>query len=536
MHIADLWEAIADAIPESPALIHGDVTRTWREFDDRSARLAAGFEARGVGAGTVVAVDLYNCAEWIEVFFAALKLRAVPANVNYRYVGAELRQVLTAAGAEVVVHHATLGDRIDSALDALPNVSTVVCVDDDGGRSVLPGAVDYEELIDAHEPHPRIERPDTDTFLAFTGGTTGLPKGVMFRIDMMVRTAITSRNLLFGIELPNDVDPLAAAKLLHESRSNPVAVPVSPLMHSTGLLYASVPALLAGGAVVTLEGRSFDPAELFAAIERTRASTVAIVGDAFAIPMVRTLTERSAGGEPYDLSSLRSICSAGAAWSADVKEALLRHIPQVVLSDSCGSTEGAFYGNRLVRAGQAPSTANFVAHPGVKVVDADRGPLPRGEIGYLASPTPASGYLNDPEATARTFYVEDGVQYVIPGDFGRVEPDGTFTLLGRGSTTINTGGEKVYPAEVEETLKAVDGVEDCLVFALPEPRFGQQVAAVIQPADGIVLDVDEVLVAARAHLAGYKVPRTVVLADVPRMANGKPDYKLAERLATRARG
>jgi fatty-acyl-CoA synthase len=205
-------------------------------------------------------------------------------------------------------------------------------------------------------------------------------------------------------------------------------------------------------------------------------------------------------------------------------------MPQAVMADGCGSTEGANYGRRVVRHGDVPSTDNFVANPGVKIVDEQRKPVPTGTVGYIASPTPASGYFRDPEATRRAYYLDDGVQYVVPGDFGRDEGDGTITLLGRGSSVINTGGEKVFPEEVEHVLRRFPDIDDCLVVGTPHPRFGSAVAALVQPRAGARLDLDDILAEARNHLAGYKLPRRIVTGDVPRLPNGKPDYETARRL------
>ncbi len=532
-HLADLWEAMADEIPDEPALIHGNLSRTWRDFDDRASRLAGAMAAAGVGPGTTVAINLYNCNEWLEAFYASIKLRAVPANINYRYLGEELHHLLSQAEAGVLVYHASLADRVEAALSGLPGLHMLIEVADAEPTAAIKGKNEYEDLVAQNSPLPRGTRPADDTILAFTGGTTGLPKGVSFRLDLLIETAIASRNLLFGLALDPSTDPLSAARQLQRDGALTVALPASPLMHSTGLLWASIPALLTGGSVVTLRRRSFDADELFETVARTQATTLAIVGDAFAIPMLHALGARAAAGAPYDTSSLRSICSAGVAWSAAVKEALLEHIPQVVLSDACGTTEGASYGSRLVTAGQYASTDNFEARPGVKVVDAERRPLTAGKTGFLVSPTPATGYFNDPAATARAFFLEDGIQYVMPGDLGRLEVDGTITLLGRGSATINTGGEKVYPAEVEEVLRTVPGVEDCLVFGIRDERFGERVCAILQ-APGEVVDTDAVTHVARAHLAGYKLPRVLVVGPVPRFPNGKPDYESARMQAADA--
>ena len=288
--------------------------------------------------------------------------------------------------------------------------------------------------------------------------------------------------------------------------------------------------------MATLEGRSFDARELLVTIGAVRAQVVAIVGDAFALPLLRALDagtpagagEPASAGAPagrYDTSSLRTICSAGTAWSARIKQRLLEHLPHAALLDFCGSTEGVTYGFRRVRRGEQAFTANFEAAGGLKVIGPDRRELPRGEVGLLAGPTPASGYHKDPQRSAATFFTIDGEQVAAPGDLGRIEADGSVTLIGRGASVINTGGEKVHPAEVEEVLVELAGVEECLVAGVPDERFGQLVAAIVVTAANHHLSAADVIAAARRSLAGYKVPRLVVFVEeVPRAPNGKIDY------------
>jgi fatty-acyl-CoA synthase len=530
LHLADAWEAVADAIPDEPALVHGSTVRSWREFDQRSARLAAGLREIGVGEGSVVAIDLFNCNEYLESFAAAIKVRAVPANLNFRYLGDELHQLLEKAEVVVVVFHASLAERVLAATSrGLPSLRALVQVGDNRGSAT--GVLDYEELIAGHLPAPRIGRSGEDCFLSFTGGTTGLPKGVMTQIGIMTWGGMLMRPLLLGLSVAADAFPAEVAVALRQRCELPVAVPASPLMHSTGLGYVSFTTLLAGGSIVTLEQQSFDPHELLSVVQRRRVSMIGIVGDAFALPIVRALDEADAAGGPYDTSSLRSICSAGVAWSAQVKTRLFDHIPQVLLSDSCGASDGGLYGNQMTRKGDVVTTATFQPGPGVKVLDESRRDVPLGEIGYLAVPTIATGYFRDPDATARTYFDLDGVSYSMPGDLGRIGADGSVTLIGRGTSVINTGGEKVFPEEVEDIIKQIDGVSDCLVFATPDVRLGQQVTAIAEAHAGATVTSEQIIAATKQRIAGYKAPRLVILASVPRFPNGKPDFQTARSLA-----
>ena len=533
-HFATTWEALADSFPDDPALIHGTDVRTWREFDDRASRLAAALLAAGVGVGDTVAIDLYNCSEYLETFYAALKIRAVPANVNYRYLDDEMRQLLTQAEARALVHHASFAERVAPAVAALRDLRLVVEMDDLGG-SHFPAddTHSYETLIASHEPAPRVERPGNDMFLSFTGGTTGLPKGVEYVIGKAVNNTSMLSRLNLGI---NDVDWSAPSiERAHQARAShapPVAVPASPMMHSTGLIMASLPVLTLGGAVVTLTSRHFDADELLGAIVTHRPSTASIVGDAFARPMLRALERQAAIGTPCDTTSLVTITSAGAAWSGQVKEALLQHIPQVTLVDSCGSTEGGTIGSQVVRRGQTASTDRFLPAAGLLLVRSDGSIIPSDsdEIGQFLLPTVARGYRNDPKRTAQMFQTIEGQRYVTPGDWGRWNADGTVTLIGRRTSTINTGGEKVFPEEVQQVILLCHDVEDCLVFGVLDERFGQRVVAIVQPVTGRIIEPLKVTRFVHDRLAGYKVPKEVVVAPVPRGPNGKALYDEARML------
>jgi 3-oxocholest-4-en-26-oate---CoA ligase len=547
LHFATLWEAIADRIPAVPALTHGPRTTTWGAFEERAARLAGALRAHGVGPGRTVACYLFNCPEYFETFLAALKIRAVPANVNYRYGGGELRALLENCDATALFFDSALRGRVESIRRELPGLRLLVEVSGAGparpGPAIpLPGACGYEELIASSAPAARMSRSEQDVFLSYTGGTTGLPKGVRYAIGRGVISSLrlrerfrdsgTGPGTAGSSGSPRGIADHAAEQAREGTRM--IAIPASPLMHSTGFTFASLPTLTSGGQVTTLVSRSFDAHELLATAGAVRAQVVAIVGDAFALPLLRALDAGAPAGR-YDTSSLRTICSAGTAWSARVKQRLLEHLPEVTLLDVCGSTEGVTYGFRRARRGNQAFTANFDAAPGLMVLGPDRRELPRGEVGLLAGPTAASGYHKDPQRSAAAYFTRGGEQFAVPGDLGRIEPDGTVTLIGRGTSVINTGGEKVYPAEVEEVINELDGVEECLVMGLPDARFGQLVAALVKrEADGGPVAGD-VVAAARKSLAGYKVPRLVVFVDqVPRAPNGKVDYPAAQALLATA--
>ena len=529
LHYATVWEAFADHIPDAPALRHGAFVRSWAEFEARSARLAGALHEHGIGRGDGVACYLYNCAEYFELFFGPLKIRAVPCNINYRYGSNELLALLENSEAKVLFFDAALRDKVAAVADRATGVRLFVEVGGDS-EAPFPGASAYEELLSGAAPAPRIARDDDDVFLSYTGGTTGLPKGVLMGIGRSAGNCLWFRDLFLGLDEPLSAVDFAVRHAADGTQMR--AIPASPLMHSTGFIFAALPTLFAGGTVTTLEHRSFDAHELLAAVETTATQVVAIVGDAFALPMVRALDAGRPGGGRYETGSLKAICSAGVAWSAHIKERLFEHIPDVVLLDACGTTEGVTYGIRQFRRGDSLSTANFNAAPGVVVLSPEGREMAPGEVGTLASPTVATGYFRDPEKTATTFFMHEGMQYAKPGDLGRIEPDGTLTLVGRGVTTINTGGEKVYPGEVEEVIKAIAAVDDCLVVGIADERFGQSVAALVATKPGHTLATSAVDAAVRDALAGYKVPRQIrIVEEIPRLPNGKVDYPTATTLA-----
>jgi len=528
-----VFETVADTIPEHTALVQGGRRRSWREFDERASRLAAALRDRGLGPDSKVAFYLYNSNEYVETLLACFKLRAVPANVNYRYTEEELAYLLDNSDAEAIVFHGSLGQRVDKVRDPSLRVRLAVQVDD--GAPLVPGAVDYEDLVSAHEPMERIERSGDDVLFLYTGGTTGMPKAVMWRQEDLFAALAPAATAFFGLPIPEDTTGVeAVVRKVHESGLVPVHLPASPLMHGTGQ-FSTLQVLFLGGTIVTLEGRHFDPHELWQVVQRDRVTQIAIVGDAFAKPMLRALDEAEARGEPYDLSSLLLVISSGVMWSESVKRELIARHP-VIAYDSLGSSEGVGFANAITTADSKGETAKFAIGPETKVfTDDGREVQPgSGDVGHLAvgGHIPL-GYYKDPDKTAETFRVVDGKRYSIPGDYATVEEDGTITLLGRGSVSINSGGEKIFPEEVEEAVKQDPSVADVVVVGVPDDRFGEAVTAVVAPAAGATPDEDEIAEAVEhSGLARFKRPRHVVVVErVPRGPNGKADYGWARETA-----
>jgi 3-oxocholest-4-en-26-oate---CoA ligase len=537
IHFATVWEAISDAIGDETAIVHGPTRRTWSEFDERAARVAAAFTDAGLQPDAKVGLYLYNCNEYLEAQYAAFKMRGVAVNVNYRYLDEELWYLLDNADAEALVFHSSLGERVARVVDRLPKLRMLIEVDD-GSPGAVEGAVPFEQLVAAHDPMPRIARAEDDIYMLYTGGTTGMPKGVMYAVGGMTRGYLTSGFPLLGLAAPDSVAGVAeVVKGAAEAGNRLISIPCAPLMHGTGIWLGAFIPLLAGGQVVTLQSRSLDADELLGLIEREAVTTITIVGDAFAKPIIRALDAAIASGRAYDTASLKMIISSGVMFTSEVKEQLLDRIEQVVILDAMGSTEGAM-GISMSMKGMPPSTAKFSQMPTTKVFTEDgREVQPgSGEVGMVAAGGSIPiGYFKDPEKTARTFKVIDGVPYSFPGDMAMVAEDGSLILLGRGSQVINTGGEKVFPEEVEEAVKRVPGIQDCLVVGLEDERFGQSVTAVASRVDGGDVDEATVIAAVKGELAGYKAPKRVIfVTEVPRAPNGKADYKAAKHHALAA--
>ena len=534
MHFASVWEVIADEIGDQTAVVHGATRRSWTEFDQRAARMAAAYVSAGLGPDSKIAQYLYNGNEYLEAQFGAFKMRGVTINVNYRYLDEELWYLLDNSDAEALVFHSSLGDRVARVVQRLPKLKLLIEVDD-GTPGQVAGAARYEDVIAGHDPMPRIARSEDDIYMLYTGGTTGMPKGVMYAMGGMTEGFVTGGFPMVGLTPPDDpADIGKLVKELVESGNGFISIPCAPLMHGTGLWLGAFIPQLAGGTVVTLQSRSLDADELLRTLQTERATNITIVGDSFAKPIIRALDAAIEAGTPYDTSSVKMIISSGVMWTAEVKEQLLDRIEQAILLDAMGSTEGSM-GTSISMKGMPPATAKFSQMPTTKVFTEDgRQVLPGSdEAGLVAAGGNVPiGYFKDPEKSARTFKIIDGVRYSFPGDMAKVAADGSLILLGRGSQVINSGGEKVFPEEVEEAVKRVDGIHDCLVVGLDDEKFGQSVTAVASRAAGSTVDEATVIADVKGQLAGFKAPKRIVFVDeIPRAPNGKADYKAAKQLA-----
>ena len=529
---ADVFEAIAATVPDRPCQVCGDRTVTWGDFDRRVSALAADLVAGGLGHQAKVSCYLYNGVEYLEVVVAAFKAAMVPVNTNFRYGPDEIVYLFDNADVEAVVFHAAFGELLEQIRDRLPGVKRWYVVADASGQGP-EWAVPYETVVDPGAAAPVVTRSGDDLLLLYTGGTTGIPKGVMWRQDDLFNVLGAGGNPFAGTGPAADIAEVVARVATAESP--PVMLVACPLMHGTGQFSALI-AMTGGGTVVSLANRRFDPAELFETAERHRATNIVIVGQAFAGPMLEHL---DAAAGRYDLSSVLVISSSGVMWSHDNKQGLLRHMPQAILFDSFGSSEAVGLGASVSAAGAAEETARFAIteNNAVFTDDGRRVEPGSGEIGMVAvGGFLPVGYYKDDAKSAATFRVIDGGRWSIPGDFATVNADGTIHLLGRGSVCINTGGEKVFPEEVEEVLKTHPTVRDAVVVGVPDDRFGEAIVGVVELADANT-SVDDAALRSHvsSHLASYKSPRRILVVDsIGRAANGKVDYKRIKAEATTA--
>ncbi len=531
-HFADVFETVANACPERPVVICGSRTLSWGDFDRRANGLAADFVAAGLGQQAKIMTYLYNGPEYLETYYGALKAAMVPVNVNYRYGPVEVRYLCENAEAEAVVFDVEFAGLLDRIRGDLPAIRRWLAV---GDVAAVPAwATPYEQAVGSGADAPPAltwERRPDDLIMVYTGGTTGMPKGVMWAQEDLFRAMGQGGSALNGIGPVADLEELAA-RSGSPDRANPIALQACPLMHATAL-GNTFQLLPAGGTVVLLEGRKFDPVELWDAVERHSVTWLTMVGDAFGRPL---LAELDAAPGRWDLSTMQVVYSAGVMWSQEVKEGFLRHLPATVrLVDVLGSTEAPGLGVAVSAAGAATATARFTIGEQAQVITEDgRFVEPgSGEIGMAAfGGFMPLGYYKDEEKTASTFRTVGGKRWSIPGDFATVEADGTLTLLGRGSVCINTGGEKVFPEEVEEVLKRHPLVRDAVCVGLPDERFGQRVCAVVEAAGATAPTLEELIEHTRPELAGYKLPRALVVVDtIGRAPSGKVDYKGLRDLA-----
>jgi acyl-CoA synthetase (AMP-forming)/AMP-acid ligase II len=523
-NLADLFEVVADAAPDRLALIAGDARLTYAELDARANRLAHHLMARGIRPGDWVGIYSWNRAEWVEAMIACYKARAVPINVNYRYVEAELAYLFDNADLRGVIFEREFSPLVAKVAPDLPLLDVFVVLEDGteaGGSLDGLDAVSYEDALAAAAPLRDFPaRSSHDLYVLYTGGTTGMPKGVKWGSEDIFLAAMSGARGNAPLDSPEDLAQYA-------QQPGAVSFALAPLMHG-GAQWGMWSLLTTAGTVVLWSGRGFDADAILRIAEAERAVGISLIGDAMARPLVEAY---AAAPEEYDLSGLAAIASGGAMLSQGVREQIEQHLPHVRIADGFGASETGFNGTG------GGGAARFAVGPGTTVLDDDLRPVEPGSgvVGLLARRGNIPlGYHKDEAKTATTFLVDpDGERWVVPGDLATVEDDGTITVFGRGSQVVNTGGEKVFPEEVEAALKTHPEVFDAVVVGVPDARFGEHVAALVVWREGSEPDPDSLRAHARALVAGYKVPKEIhVLDAVQRTPAGKPDYRWAKSRAT----
>ncbi len=526
LNIADLAEHAIDAVPDRVALICGDEQITYAGLEEKANRLAHYLISRGVKKDDKVGLYCRNRIEIVIAMLGIVKAGAILVNVNYRYVEAELRYLFDNSDMVAVVHERQYSERVANVLPDVPNVKTVLVIDD---GSAVPaqtyhnyGGVEFYEAVAEGSPERDFgTRSADDIYLLYTGGTTGFPKGVMWRHEDIYRVLLGGTDFATGEFVADEYDHAKQAA----AGPPMIRYPIPPMIHGA-TQSATWMALFTGGTV--LLSPEFDADAVWRAIEEHKVNLLFFTGDAMARPLLDALE-----GSERDLSSLFLLSSTAALFSPSLKERFLELLPNRVITDSIGSSETGFGGTSVVAKGQSGGGGPRVTIDKRTVVLDDDGNevVPgSGVRGILAKRGNIPvGYFKDEKKTAETFRTINGVRYAIPGDYAQVESDGTVTLLGRGSVSINSGGEKIYPEEVEGALKGHPDVFDALVVGVPDPRFGQHVAAVVAPRKGTAPTLVELDAFVRKEIAGYKVPRSLWIVDeVKRSPAGKPDYKWAK--------
>jgi acyl-CoA synthetase (AMP-forming)/AMP-acid ligase II len=531
-NLADLFERVADAVPDREVIVSPARRLTFSELDERSNRLANVLTDLGVERGEHIGLQLLNGSEYIEGMLAAFKIGAVPVNVNFRYVEGELRHLYDDADLVAVIHHQQFSPRVAAVFPKAETIRNLIVVAENSAAAIAPEALDYEAaLADAKPDRPGgSERTGDDRYIAYTGGTTGLPKGVVWRQEDIFFAAMGGGDVFQSgnfISTPEEI-----IERIPEVGGTILTTP--PLMHVSAQ-WGVFHSLFAGGRIVFPPQGPFDADGIWNLVATEGVNILTIVGDAMARPLADAYEAAAKGGTPYDASSLFVVGSGGARLSTQAKAKLTELLPSLMVVDGFGSSETGIVGSKMHVSGDTTTEPKFTVNAQTQVLDDNGTPVEpgSGQVGRLARKgfVPL-GYYKDEAKTRATFLQVDGERWVLPGDNATVDEDGTVVLLGRGSTSINTGGEKVYPEEVETALMTNEAVADVIVVGVPDERWGEQVVAVVAAARGETLTLEALQQHGRGSLAGYKLPRALVLVDkVERTPAGKPDYAWAKKIA-----
>lgn len=523
----DVWRRIANAVPDRTAVVTvGGGTLTYREFDEAAARLATLLAEHGVRAGDKIAIDMYNRPEWVITLYAALKLGAAPVPVNFRYRAAEVDALLEDSDAVVLVYPSSLAEVIGALETPKRRTMIMLQVDDDPSVPLLDGAIPFERSAES-EPYVPTEAPRDGELFLYTGGTTGRPKGVVWGIDELLDIQTYSTYGALGLTPPETIEGMVALAA-HEATPRPVTLPLAPFMHGTALT-STLNTFLIGGTVVIVPSPQFDPAQTLLALKEHGVTRLIVAGDSVATRLLDAVGTSGIGSLPR----LSSIISSGMRFSDHTKEKL-HALGDLTITDLLASSEGGPFAMAISNSA-ADLPARLRLTPKTVLFDSDLRavPLVPGAVGILAfGGSLPKGYYKDDAKTAETFIVVDGRRHVMPGDFARVLDDGSIELLGRGSSVVNSGGEKVYPAEIEEMLLSHPAVVDAVVFGTPDPVWGEVVTAAVVLAEGQLVAESVLIEHVGALVAGYKKPkRVIVRASLERSPSGKIDLPALKRVA-----
>ena len=532
---ADIFEGVVDRVPDREAIVHGSTRLTYKELDARSNKAANALKKLGIKKGSHIGIYAFNCVEWLEIMLGAYKLCAIPININYRYVEEELKYLIDNADMEAIFYHKQFSNKLENIKSHLPLLKDFICIEDDSGEDdVIDKSFNFEDLI-ANEDESRldVDRSGDDKYILYTGGTTGMPKGVVWRMEDVLMTLGGGIDAVTGEKYPT---PEAFADKCLQDQT--IALALAPFMHG-GAQWQSFNSFFSGWKLIINDQVSFDADYVWEVIAKEKVMNLTIMGDAMGRPLCDALPKAIEKG--LDLSSLFVLSSTASVFSASIKDTILEYLPNLFLIDAVGSSETGATGvnihtkdGKLKDSGGGPK---FTKPNFSEILNLDTKevipPSDTETIGYLARKghVPVA-YYKDEEKSKKTFIEVGGVRYSIPGDMAKYEEDGQMTLLGRGSVSINSGGEKIFPEEVEMALKAHPNIFDCLVVGVKDDRWGQKVVAVIQRRENDELSLDDIKDVASKYIASYKMPKEIVFSElIERAPSGKPNYQWAQEFA-----
>ena len=532
---ADIFEGVVDRVPDREAIVHGSTRLTYKELDARSNKAANALKKLGIKKGSHIGIYAFNCVEWLEIMLGAYKLCAIPININYRYVEEELKYLIDNADMEAIFYHKQFSNKLENIKSHLPLLKDFICIEDNSVEDdVIDKSFNFEDLI-ANEDESRldVDRSGDDKYILYTGGTTGMPKGVVWRMEDVLMTLGGGIDAVTGEKYPT---PEAFADKCLQDQT--IALALAPFMHG-GAQWQSFNSFFSGWKLIINDQVSFDADYVWEVVAKEKVMNLTIMGDAMGRPLCDALPRAIEKG--LDLSSLFVLSSTASVFSASIKDTILEYLPNLFLIDAVGSSETGATGvnihtkdGKLKDSGGGPK---FTKPNFSEILNLDTKevipPSDTETIGYLARKghVPVA-YYKDEEKSKKTFIEVGGVRYSIPGDMAKYEEDGQMTLLGRGSVSINSGGEKIFPEEVEMALKAHPNIFDCLVVGVKDDRWGQKVVAVIQRRENDELSLDDIKDVASKYIASYKMPKEIVFSElIERAPSGKPNYQWAQEFA-----